>query len=96
MTTLLQDIDQSKAKQAFAEHDRRMKMFRKSLPSPLRVKLSRRDLIRKLWPLLVLDTFKETGGARLQNSPAHWSTYASMSILALLILHPDYGQLNQS
>ena len=94
MTTLLQDIDQSKVKQAFAEHDRRMKMFRKSHPSPLRVKLSRRDLICKLWPLIVVSTPKETGGARLQNSPAGWAAYPSLSILTLHIIHPDYGQLN--
>ena len=67
---LLQYTDQE---QAFAEHNRRMKMFRKSHPFPLRVKRLRSDLIRKLWPLLVLDTLKETGGVKRQVEMSKWS-----------------------
>jgi hypothetical protein len=96
MAKLLEDMDQHKIEQTFAEHDRRMKMFRKSHSSSLKVQLTRRDLVNKLWPLLVLKTLKEKGGTRLPNSPAVWSACASKPILALLILHPDYGKLYQS
>ncbi len=55
------------------EHNERMREFRKSHVSDLEMKVSRRDLIDKMWPLLVTDTLKETGGSRLLKDTLDWS-----------------------
>jgi len=70
MTTVWQDIDRD---EAFVEHDRRMKMFSKSHPSCVRSKLSRRDLMNKIWPELVIDAIRETGGSRRHVEASEWS-----------------------
>ena len=56
------------------EHNERMREFRKSHVSDLKVKLSRRDLINTMWPLLVTNTVRETGGSRLLKDTLDWST----------------------
>ena len=58
----------------FEDHDRGMREFRKSHVSDLKVKVSRRDLKDKMWPLLVTDTLKETGGSRLPKETLDLST----------------------
>jgi len=50
-------------KESFEEHNETMREFRKNHASESLVKVSRRDLINTMWPLLVTDTVKETGGA---------------------------------
>ena len=55
------------------EHNGRMIEFRKSHVS---VKVSRRDLINTMWPLLVTDAVKETGGAAGPAGMMDWSVFA--------------------
>ena len=74
--------------ESFVEHDKCMKMFRKSHPSISMAKVSRRELIRQLWPMLTVDTI-ETGGNKFHINTADWSTYAPMwrVVLHRLILN---------
>jgi len=64
----------TRGSETFEEHTTSMRMFRESHPSDLEMKVSRRDLIDKMWPLLVTDTLKETGGSRLLKDTLDWST----------------------
>ena len=66
------DSNGENGRESFHEHDERMRAFRRSHGSDLKVKISRRDLINMMWPLLVADTRKETGGSRLLNGITDW------------------------
>ena len=62
----------------FAEHNKQMKLFRKSHPSDWEVKVSRRDLINTMWPLLVADTLADTGGSSGLTSTEDWPTFVPL------------------
>lgn len=65
--------------EVFMEHDKRMKTFRESHSSIPVTRGYRRDLINKLWPLLVVNIRGEAGGARRHVSTAGWSAYIPIS-----------------
>ena len=60
------------------EHNERMREFRKSHVSDLKVKVSRRDLINKMWPFLTINSAKETGGSRVSLEPDKWPSFNPM------------------
>jgi len=62
----------------FEEHNEHMSIFRKSHGSDLKVNVSRRDLINKMWPLLTINSTKETGGSRETLEPDKWPTFTPM------------------
>ena len=49
-----------------------MKVFLESLASYLKVKVFRRRLISTLWPRLIIDNMRETGGSGFPGSAADW------------------------
>ena len=63
-----------KKEEPYGEHDACMRVFAQSHASDLKVKVSRRDLINMMWPLLVTDTVKETGGAAGPDRMMDWSS----------------------
>ena len=65
-------------KESFEEHNESMREFRKNHAPELLVKVSRRDLIDKMWPLLVTDTVKETGGSTGPAGMMDWSVFVPM------------------
>ncbi len=55
-------------------HDARMRMFAQSHASGLKVKVSRRDLINMMWPLLVKGIEREAGGSTSATGTTDWSS----------------------
>jgi len=64
-----------KNSEAFKKHDEQMRMFRQSHPNNLGVRVSRRDLINTMWPLLVTNTTRDTGGSTGLTSSTDWSVF---------------------
>ena len=60
---------------AALEHNESMREFHKSHATDLKVKVSRRDLINTMWPLLVANTVKETGGSTGPAGMMDWSVF---------------------
>ena len=60
------------------EHNESMREFRKNHAPESLVKVSRRDLINTMWPLLVTDTVKETGGSKGPAGMMDWSVFVPM------------------
>ncbi len=60
------------------EHNESMREFRKKHAPESFVKVSRRDLINTMWPPLVTDTMKETGGATGPAGMMDWSVFVPM------------------
>ena len=60
------------------EHNESMREFRKNHAPELLVKVSRRDLINTMWPLLVTNTVKETGGSIGPAGMMDWSVFVPM------------------
>jgi len=46
--------------ESFKEHDKQMRMFRQTHPNNLETRVSRRNLITTIWPLLTAGTMRET------------------------------------
>ena len=65
-------------KNSFNEHNESMREFRKNHAPESLVKVSRRDLINTMWPLLVTDTVKETGGSTGPAGMMDWSVFVPM------------------
>lgn len=65
--------------EAFKGHVEQMTMFRQTHPNNLLgVRVSRRDLINSMWPLLVTDTMRETGGSTGPARMMDWSVFVPM------------------
>ncbi len=60
------------------EHNERMREFRKNHAPEALVKVSTRDLINTMWPLLVTNTVKETGGSTGPAGTMDWSVFVPM------------------
>jgi len=58
--------------EAFRKHVEQMRMFRQTHPNNLGVRVSRRDLINTMWPLLVTNTTRDTGGSRRHFNAEEW------------------------
>jgi len=65
-------------KDSFNEHNESMREFRKNHAPESLVKVSRRDLINTMWPLLTTGTTRETGGATGPASMMDWSVFVPM------------------
>ena len=66
----------------FRKHVERMRMFRKSHPINLGVRVSRRDLINSMWPLLVANTMRDTGGSTGLTGTMDWSVFVPIREIA--------------
>jgi len=59
----------------FEEHSERISMFRRSHPNDLALKVSRRNLITTMWPLLTTHTMREIGGSTGPARMMDWSVF---------------------
>jgi len=72
-----------KNSEAFKEHVEQMRMFRQIHTNDLGVRVSRRDLINSMWPLIVTNTTRDTGGSRRHFNAEEWPGLAPIRKVTL-------------
>ena len=61
--------------ESFKKHVEQMRLFHQSHSNNLDVRVSRRKLINTLWPLLVTNTMRNTGGSTGPAGMMDWSVF---------------------